>query len=98
MALPLPVISVPTNPQTNPWLFALEWVYQPFFQTLAAGSIAILGSKNIITSFTDWPLKTIATYIIGIKWAHSIASELVRLYIAGTDATYSGDLIAATSV
>lgn len=104
MSLSEPVVapvyypSNPLNPYTNPLQFLAEVWYMPFLQGVLAAAIYMLSDANLIMSPSRWPLKKIATGIIAVKWIHSLLSESVRLAIAATDSTYTGDLIGATSV
>jgi hypothetical protein len=90
--------SNPLNPYTNPLQFLAEVSYMPFLQAVLGAGIYVLGDFNLITSPSQWPLKKIATGIIAVKWIHSFLSESVRLEVAASDPTYTGDLIGATSV
>ena len=87
-----PPFVVPGYPQDNGIVAFFEMIYLPVLNFLAA-----LGLEEVY-NWERLEVKEIAVGIILMKWIHTWISGLIRLWVANTDLTYTGDIFGAISV
>ena len=67
------------------------------FNTIWAVVVEYLDYKGEI-NFNGLPLKDIALGILIVKWIHTFAGQIVVKHVANNDLSYTGDLIASTTI
>ena len=87
-----PPFVVPGYPQDNGIVAFFEMIYLPVLNLLA-----VLGLDEAY-SWERLEVKEIAVGIILMKWIHTWISGLIRLWVANTDLTYTGDIFGAKNV
>jgi len=87
-----PPFVVPGYPQDNGIVAFFEMIYLPVLNLLA-----VFGLDEAY-SWERLEVKEIAVGIILMKWIHTWISGLIRLWVANTDLTYTGDIFGAISV
>ena len=100
-----PPTVVPGNPanggyvaqDNGPVVVALEMIYLPVINFLAVLGLEY-GDEEGLYSWDRLEVKEIAAGIIFVKWIHTWISGLIRLWVANTDLTYTGDIFGARSV
>ncbi len=92
-----PPFVVPGYPQDNGIVAFFEMIYLPVLNFLAALGLEY-GDSEGWYSWDRLEVKEIAVGIILMKWIHTWISYLIRLWVANTDLTYTGDIFGARSV
>jgi hypothetical protein len=87
-----PPFVVPLYAQDNGIVAFFEMIYLPVLNLLA-----VFGLDEAY-SWERLEVKEIAVGIILMKWIHTWISGLIRLWVANTDLTYTGDIFGAISV